>query len=775
MADNQLKLQLPTVALRGMTILPNMIIHFDLSRNKSILAVENAMMDDQKIFLVAQKDPNDTDPGFEQVYHVGTVAEIKQVTKLPNNIVRIMVEGLNRAVLAGFEEANETYLLAEIQYMETEQALVDTLEEEAMIRNLEELFERYSVYFPKIGKSLEAYFKEQYSLADLLDQVAINLPISYEDKQAVLEAVSIVERYEILSKVLYEEIGIAKIRIDLSQKVKNKVEKNQKEYVLREQLNYIRSELGEDTTFSDADQFEAELKKLKAGKDVKDRIKKEISRFKSISGNSSESSVYRSYIETLLEIPWEKTSKDNTDISRAEKILEEQHYGLEKVKERILEFLAVRALTNQGESPIIRLVGPPGTGKTSIAKSIAESMNKEYVRICLGGVRDEAEIRGHRKTYIGAMPGRIITGLKQAGVKNPLMLLDEIDKVSSDYKGDTSSALLEVLDSEQNNKFRDHYVEIPVDLSKVMFIATANSTSTIPRPLLDRMELIEVTSYTANEKFHIGKEHLLPKQLKKNGLTEEKLEITDGAIKNIIQFYTREAGVRGLERKIGELCRKAAREILQEDRGKVRITPKNLIKYLGKEKFSLDKANAADDIGIVRGLAWTSVGGDTLQIEVNMMPGKGQTELTGQLGDVMKESALAGMSYIRSISKEYKITSDVFKKNDFHIHIPEGAVPKDGPSAGITMATALLSAITGRKVRADVAMTGEITLRGRVLPIGGLKEKVLAAKTAGIKTVIVPKENAKDIEEISKEIKSGINIVYAENMKDVIETAFAKE
>lgn len=775
MADNQLKLQLPTVALRGMTILPNMIIHFDLSRNKSILAVENAMMDDQKIFLVAQKDPNDTDPGFEQVYHVGTVAEIKQVTKLPNNIVRIMVEGLNRAVLAGFEEANETYLLAEIQYMETEQALVDTLEEEAMIRNLEELFERYSVYFPKIGKSLEAYFKEQYSLADLLDQVAINLPISYEDKQAVLEAVSIVERYEILSKVLYEEIGIAKIRIDLSQKVKNKVEKNQKEYVLREQLNYIRSELGEDTTFSDADQFEAELKKLKAGKDVKDRIKKEISRFKSISGNSSESSVYRSYIETLLEIPWEKTSKDNTDISRAEKILEEQHYGLEKVKERILEFLAVRALTNQGESPIICLVGPPGTGKTSIAKSIAESMNKEYVRICLGGVRDEAEIRGHRKTYIGAMPGRIITGLKQAGVKNPLMLLDEIDKVSSDYKGDTSSALLEVLDSEQNNKFRDHYVEIPVDLSKVMFIATANSTSTIPRPLLDRMELIEVTSYTANEKFHIGKEHLLPKQLKKNGLTEEKLEITDGAIKNIIQFYTREAGVRGLERKIGELCRKAAREILQEDRGKVRITPKNLIKYLGKEKFSLDKANAADDIGIVRGLAWTSVGGDTLQIEVNMMPGKGQTELTGQLGDVMKESALAGMSYIRSISKEYKITSDVFKKNDFHIHIPEGAVPKDGPSAGITMATALLSAITGRKVRADVAMTGEITLRGRVLPIGGLKEKVLAAKTAGIKTVIVPKENAKDIEEISKEIKSGINIVYAENMKDVIETAFAKE
>lgn len=775
MADNQLKLQLPTVALRGMTILPNMIIHFDLSRNKSILAVENAMMDDQKIFLVAQKDPNDTDPGFEQVYHVGTVAEIKQVTKLPNNIVRIMVEGLNRAVLAGFEEANETYLLAEIQYMETEQALVDTLEEEAMVRNLEELFERYSVYFPKIGKSLEAYFKEQYGLADLLDQVAINLPISYEDKQAVLEAVSIVERYEILSKVLYEEIGIAKIRIDLSQKVKNKVEKNQKEYVLREQLNYIRSELGEDTTFSDADQFEAELKKLKAGKDVKDRIKKEISRFKSISGNSSESSVYRAYIETLLEIPWEKTSKDNTDISRAEKILEEQHYGLEKVKERILEFLAVRALTNQGESPIICLVGPPGTGKTSIAKSIAESMNKEYVRICLGGVRDEAEIRGHRKTYIGAMPGRIITGLKQAGVKNPLMLLDEIDKVSSDYKGDTSSALLEVLDSEQNNKFRDHYVEIPVDLSKVMFIATANSTSTIPRPLLDRMELIEVTSYTANEKFHIGKEHLLPKQLKKNGLTEEKLEITDGAIKNIIQFYTREAGVRGLERKIGELCRKAAREILQEDRGKVRITPKNLIKYLGKEKFSLDKANAADDIGIVRGLAWTSVGGDTLQIEVNMMPGKGQTELTGQLGDVMKESALAGMSYIRSISKEYKITTDVFKKNDFHIHIPEGAVPKDGPSAGITMATALLSAITGRKVRADVAMTGEITLRGRVLPIGGLKEKVLAAKTAGIKTVIVPKENAKDIEEISKEIKSGINIVYAENMKDVIETAFAKE
>lgn len=769
-------MKIPAVALRGLTIFPDMIIHFDLSRQKSILAIEQAMKNEQKVFLVTQKSADVEEPGQDDVYDVGTVAVIKQINKLPNNILRVLVEGVCRASLIQLEE--EEFLLAEVQELESEEKKPEPITEAAMIRQIQELFQGYGKYYPKIGKALELQLKGISSLERIIDRVAMGMPIRSELKQQILQTVSLQERYDCLTTILYNETEIAKIKSELSQKVKGRVDKHQKEYILREQLSFIREELGENDAFSDADQFTEAVEKLKAGKEVKEKIRKEISRFKSVAASSSESAVERAYIETLLELPWDKVSKDNTDIERAERILEEQHYGLQKVKERILEFLAVRTLTKRGDSPIICLVGPPGTGKTSIAKSVAEALNKKYVRICLGGVRDEAEIRGHRKTYVGAMPGRIVTGLKQAGVKNPLMLLDEIDKVSSDYKGDTSAALLEVLDSEQNNKFRDHYIEIPIDLSEVLFIATANSVTDIPRPLLDRMELIEVTSYTANEKFHIAREHLVAKQLVKNGLTEKQLQITDSALKNIISLYTREAGVRELERKIGEVCRKAARELLKRQAGNreekeivIKVTVQNLSKYLGKEKYSPDKINATDEVGIVRGLAWTSVGGDTLQIEVNMMPGKGEVELTGQMGDVMKESALTGISYVRSVSKQYKIPADTFKKNDFHLHIPEGAVPKDGPSAGITMATALLSAITGIPVYANVAMTGEITLRGRILPIGGLKEKILAAKTAGIKKILVPAENKRDVEEISVEIKSGLEIVFVETMSDVLQHA----
>lgn len=762
---------IPAVALRGMTILPGMVAHFDVSREKSMKAVEEAMMGEQDIFLVTQKNIEAEDPQIDDLYRIGIVAKIKQVIKMRNGIIRILVEGERRAELSGIVE-QVPYLLAEVLYLEEHRQEYSGEALEGMRRAVLEAYGRYAVLNPKLDKEFMRQASETKETERLMDLIANNMPVYYEEKQKYLESVTIDERYETLIEMILREINIISIKNEFQSKVKEQVDKNQKEYLLREQMKVIREELGEDNTESDVQQFQEALKKLRAKKEVKEKIQKEIDRFANINSNSSESAVARGYIETLLELPWEKKSKDNKDLKHAAKVLDSDHYGLEKVKERMLEFLAVRNLTKKGDSPIICLVGPPGTGKTSIARSVAKALDKEYVRICLGGVRDEAEIRGHRRTYVGAMPGRLAAGLRMAGVKNPLMLLDEIDKVSSDYKGDTSSALLEVLDSEQNNKFRDHYVEIPIDLSEVLFIATANSVQDIPRPLLDRMELIEVTSYTENEKMHIAMEHLLRKQMKKNGLKKDNLSIREEAMAAVIRGYTKEAGVRSLERKIGEICRKSAREIYEDNKKKITVTKKNVSRFLGKEKYTFDMAGKTDEIGIVRGLAWTSVGGDTLEIEVNVMPGKGEFRLTGQLGDVMKESAQAGISYIRSVSKEYKIPKEFFRENDIHIHIPEGAVPKDGPSAGITMATAMLSAITKRKIRADVAMTGEITLRGRVLPIGGLKEKTLAAKNAGIRTICVPAKNEKDMDEISDEIKQGIEIVYAETMNDVLETAF---
>ena len=766
---------LPMVALRGMTIMPEMVVHFDVSREKSIAAIQEAMAGDQKIFLVAQRSIETDDPTQEDVYEVGTVGTIKQIMKLPKHIVRVLVSGETRGILKQLQQ-DTPYLQAEVEVIdESDLVIQDDLNGEAMARSLKDTFLDYAARNGKMSKEAVAEILEIKSLKKLVDEIAANTPFYYVDQQEILGKVDFWERYETLAFKLVNEVQIMDIKDELQQKVKERVDKHQKEYILREQLKLIREELGDDSTLSDAEEFEKAAKNLKAPKEVNEKLKKEISRFKSSLNSPAESGVIRTYIETLLEMPWDKAGKDNQDIKYAEEVLEADHYGLEQVKERILEFLAVRSLTKKGESPILCLVGPPGTGKTSIARSLAKALKKPYVRISLGGVRDEAEIRGHRKTYVGAMPGRIANGIRQAGVKNPLMLLDEIDKVSTDYKGDTFSALLEVLDSEQNYKFRDHYLEVPLDLSEVLFIATANSLQTIPRPLLDRMEVIEVTSYTENEKLHIATEHLIPKQLEKNGLKKEQLKISKNAVWKIASNYTKEAGVRQLEREIGNICRKAAKEILTTGKKSVTITEKNLFKYLGKEKFTYQMANAADEIGIVRGLAWTSVGGDTLQIEVNVMPGKGEIMLTGQLGDVMKESARTGISYIRSVSRDYQIADDFFEKHDIHVHIPEGAVPKDGPSAGITMATAMLSAITEQKVRADIAMTGEVTLRGRVLSIGGLKEKLLAAKNAGIKTVLVPKKNLADVEELSQEITKGLEILPVEHMEEVLKAAFVSD
>lgn len=765
-------MNMPAVALRGLTILPGMIAHFDISRERSLRAVEEAMEQDQKIYLVAQRNVDSEDPTQEDLYQMGIVADIKQVVRLQNDVVRILVDGISRAALLGFTD-NEKYLEAEICYCDSN---ADSLPEdlrEAMLLGVREAFHRYAAVVGKISKELIRQIDQYEDLEKLIDYVTNNLPVSYELKQQVLEAEDINDRYQVIVSLLLSQVEVISIKNELQKKVKVRVDKHQKEYVLREQLGVIREELGENAD-SEADEYEKKLSELDAPDYVKEKTKKEIKRFRNMSSSSSESTVERGYIETVLELPWNKMSVDNKDLDHAAQVLDDDHYGLKDVKERILEFLAVRNLTSKGESPIICLVGPPGTGKTSIARSIASALEKKYVRISLGGVRDEAEIRGHRKTYIGAMPGRIVNGLRQAGVSNPLMLLDEIDKVSSDYKGDTSAALLEVLDSEQNCRFRDHYIEMPVDLSEVLFIATANEVSGIPKPLLDRMELIEVSSYTENEKFHIAKEHLVEKQKSKNGIKKEQLTITDSALKDIIRLYTREAGVRSLERTIGKLCRKAAREIFKDSEATVKVTKTNLKTYLGNPKYSPEKKNDHAEVGIVRGLAWTSVGGVTLEVEVNVLPGKGELVLTGKLGDVMKESAQAALSYVRSISEGYGIDAEFYTKHDIHIHIPEGAVPKDGPSAGITMATAMLSAITDRAVRADVAMTGEITLRGRVLPIGGLKEKLLAAKVIGIKTVCIPKDNEKDLEEISKEITDGMEIVPVERFSQVEKIAFVK-
>ena len=773
---------LPMVALRGMTVLPEMVIHFDVSRQASIEAINAAMLEEgQKIFLTGQKDFNIEEPGIGDVFRVGTIAAVKQVVKLPKNILRVLVAGERRAGL-NVLEFTDPYLRANVTVIEDVDDIREQFGEndadtnlEAMARGLKEIYTEFMLKNPKFPKDMVKQINEYTDLKTVMDMIAANCPLSDTDQQEILEEASLLKRYHLLAFKIVNEMQIMDIKEDIQNKVKERVDKHQREYILREQLKLIREELGEDNTLTDAEEFQEAADKLEAPEEVKEKLNKEIKRFKSSMNSPAESSVIRTYIETMLEMPWDKMSEDNEDIAYAKQVLEEDHYGLEKVKERVLEFLAVRTLTKKGDSPILCLVGPPGTGKTSVARSLARALNRSYVRISLGGVRDEAEIRGHRKTYVGAMPGRIANGLKSAGVKNPLMLLDEIDKVSTDYKGDTFSALLEVLDSEQNKKFRDHYLEVPIDLSEVLFVTTANTLQTIPKPLLDRMEIIEVSSYTENEKIHIAMEHLIPKQLDKHGLKPGQLTISKGAVWKMARNYTKEAGVRQLERKIGDICRKAAREILENQKERIRVTENNLHKYLGQELYTYQMANQIDEIGIVRGLAWTSVGGDTLQIEVNVMPGKGEILLTGQMGDVMKESARTGISYIRSISRNHGIADDFFEEHDIHIHIPEGAVPKDGPSAGITMATAMFSAVTEQKVRADIAMTGEITLRGRVLPIGGLKEKLLAAKSAGIRTVLIPGENEKDVGELSAEITKGRQILPVSHMNEVLEQALVKE
>lgn len=762
---------MPMVALRGMTILPEMVVNFDISREKSIQAVQEAMAGDQKIFLLTQKEVTAEDPKMEDLYKVGTIATIKQVAKLPKQIVRVLVTGEERAVINELE-LEEPYMRANVTVVEDEiPYYTDENTYEAMARNLKELFEEYAMRNQRISKDVVKQVKATEDLKALVNKVAANLPIKYKELQEIQEVNGFEDRYDMLSMKMASEAQIMDIKEDIQKKVKERLEQNQREYVLREEMKFIREELGEDTTLTVADEFMQKAQELDATEEIKEKLDKEIKRFKNTMHSPAESGVLRTYIETMLEMPWEKSVEDFTDIEYAKQILEDEHYGLEEVKERVLDYLAVRAMTKKGNTPILCLVGPPGTGKTSIGKSLAKALKKPYIRISLGGIHDEAEIRGHRKTYVGAMPGRIANGIKQAGVKNPLLLLDEIDKVSTDYKGDTFSALLEVLDGEQNSKFRDHYLEVPLDLSEVTFVMTANSLQTIPGPLRDRMEIIEISGYTENEKVHIATEHLIPKQIEKHGLQKNQISISKKVVWKLAKNYTKEAGVRQLEREIGGICRKATREIFEGNKKKVQVTERNLEKYAGKEKYSIHMANTEDEVGIVRGLAWTSVGGDTLEIEVNVMPGKGELVLTGQMGDVMKESAKTGISYIRSISEVHNVDAKFFEEHDIHIHIPEGAVPKDGPSAGITMATAMFSAITEKKVRADIAMTGEITLRGRVLPIGGLKEKLLAAKNAGIKTVLIPKENKRNIEDFSEEIISGLEIIPVSHMDEVLKEA----
>ena len=771
--ENQI-ISMPMVALRGMTILPEMVVHFDVSRARSIEAIQRAMQSkEQKVFLAAQRELNIEEPGQKEVYEIGTIATVKQIAKMSKNVFRVLVVGEQRARLQQITE-EKACLTAAVFVLEDEDA-EGRLSDNPEAKNLQQLFFEYTMKNGKIPKDVITQIADLKSFKSLIYQIAANVSMDYVNLQDILEPDDLHERYEMLALKIANEMAVIDLKEGIQSKVKERMEKHQKEFILREQMKVIREELGEENVLSDAEEFEQAAKDLQASDDVKERLMKEITRFKSSQQSAAENGVTRTYIETMLEMPWDKVVDDQTDLAYAKEVLEDDHYGLEQVKDRILEFLSVRALTQKGESPILCLVGPPGTGKTSIAKSLSKALNKPYARISLGGVRDEAEIRGHRKTYVGAMPGRIANALKSTGVKNPLLLLDEIDKVSNDYKGDTFSALLEVLDGEQNVKFRDHYLEMPIDLSEVLFVTTANTLQTIPRPLLDRMEVIEISSYTENEKLHIAMKHLVPKQLKKHGLTEEQVSISKSAIWKIARNYTKEAGVRQLERTIGEICRKAAREIYEEKKSRIRVTDRNLEKYLGKEKYSYNMINETDEVGIVRGLAWTSVGGDTLEIEVNIMPGKGETLLTGQLGDVMKESAKTGTSYIRSVGTSYGIAEDFFEKHDIHIHIPEGAVPKDGPSAGITMATAMISAITNRKVRAGVAMTGEITLRGRVLPIGGLKEKLLAAKTAGVKTVLVPEKNMRDVSEIAAEITKGLEIIPVTYMDEVLKIALVQE
>ena len=764
------KMTIPVIALRGLTMLPQMTINFDIMRGKSIAAVEKAMLGDQKVFLVTQMEQEDMEPDMADLFQIGVVGFVKQLLKLPGGLIRVTVEGLSRAELLELDTEGEFYSGTVDVLPEAEDDL-EPLEKEAMTRIVGEKLEEYGKYNPAMGKEFTASLMSAPDFAGLLTQIAVQFPWDYTAKQKILECGSLSLMYEVELQLIFTETEMYRLKREFQGKVKAAVDKNQREYILREQLRVLRQELGE-TPESDADEFLSRLKSLRADKEIKERIQKEIARFQSMPSGSQDANVLRMYLETVLELPWNKTTKDNMDMKHAKEVLEEDHYGLEKVKERVLEYLAVRILTRKGVSPILCLVGPPGTGKTSIARSIARAMGRKYVRISLGGVRDEAEIRGHRKTYVGAMPGRIVEGLKQAGVRNPLMLLDEVDKVGSDYKSDTSSALLEVLDAEQNVRFRDHYVELPIDLSRVLFIVTANTTETIPRPLLDRMEIIEVSSYTENEKFHIGRNYLIKKQMEKNGLSKERLTITNPALEKMIHNYTREAGVRNLERRIGDVCRKTARELLEKNRSSVRVTEKNLEKYLGREKILFENASDEDQVGIACGLAWTSVGGDTLQIEVNVMPGKGNLQLTGQMGDVMKESAQTALTYVRSVvSREYGVEEAYFETHDLHIHIPEGAVPKDGPSAGITMATAMLSAVTGRAVAARVAMTGEITLRGHVLMIGGLKEKLLAARMARIRKVLVPEKNRPDVEELPREITKGMEIVYVKEMDEVLREA----